>query len=191
MTPRANSIYLAQCITSEQPPTNPCAYCKRKGFHCEYVVVTPGRRVSTTYHDHAGDNPKSATESASWKPPSPNPASSSGHLTPSLPGSYRASSSDSTFPSLPTRRRKVRHRPTIHPAPGQSRPSGLAHTAPPANQLYNLQTIHALEYISNHASRSQPSALSASPPAEYFAEDVQMPDFDFSATDMYAWALEG
>jgi hypothetical protein len=28
-------------------------------------------------------------------------------------------------------------------------------------------------------------------PAEYFAEDVQIPDFDFSATEMDAWALEG
>ncbi|KAJ7818771.1 hypothetical protein B0H14DRAFT_3739519 [Mycena olivaceomarginata] len=36
-----------RCITTEQPPTNPCARCTKKGLPCEYVSVeedsTPGQ----------------------------------------------------------------------------------------------------------------------------------------------------
>ncbi|KAK7052745.1 hypothetical protein R3P38DRAFT_3306360 [Favolaschia claudopus] len=28
-----------RCIPSEQPPTNPCARCQKKGLRCEYVAV--------------------------------------------------------------------------------------------------------------------------------------------------------
>ncbi|KAJ7323856.1 hypothetical protein DFH08DRAFT_1028670 [Mycena albidolilacea] len=187
-----------RCITSEQPPTNPCTYCKRKGFNCEYVVVSSADRGSTSQDDLAASPP----DVESWKPPrtsanftstpsSPSSPSNSRHHTQSRPGSTRSSP---TFPPLRTRRRKACHRRTVdstHSAPGPSYRSGL----PPAaltNQLYDLQTANALEYLSKRASHSLPSILPASlpRPAEYFAEDVQMPDFDFSATDMDVWALE-
>ncbi|KAJ6626709.1 hypothetical protein B0H10DRAFT_507607 [Mycena sp. CBHHK59/15] len=29
-----------RCLTSEQPPINPCARCTKKNFQCEYVAVT-------------------------------------------------------------------------------------------------------------------------------------------------------
>ncbi|KAJ7336890.1 hypothetical protein DFH08DRAFT_964848 [Mycena albidolilacea] len=30
-----------RCITTEQPPTNPCARCTKKGLPCEYMAVAP------------------------------------------------------------------------------------------------------------------------------------------------------
>ncbi|KAJ7815190.1 hypothetical protein B0H14DRAFT_3149196 [Mycena olivaceomarginata] len=167
-----------RCLTSEQPPTNPCAYCKRKGFHCESA---------------------SSPEPTSWKPPITSASFSAKPPSPalSLPGNHRSvSPPDSPFPPLPPRRKRARHWPTAQPthSPASSQHPGRPHMAAPPDQLYDLQTLHALEYLSSRTNHSQPSIQPASQSAEHFnfAEDMQIPDLDldFTATDMYAWALE-
>ncbi|KAJ6537818.1 hypothetical protein B0H19DRAFT_1078937 [Mycena capillaripes] len=84
-----------RCITTEQPPRNPCAYCTRKHLTCEYVAVVgaDGYSESPTASPDlpVAELPDSSTASSSspspplWTPPvtsatfSPRP-----HATPPL-----------------------------------------------------------------------------------------------------------
>lgn len=70
-----------QCITTEQPPTNPCAYCTRKHLTCEYVAVDgPFGHSRTESPDFpAADRSESGTDSS----PSPSPPLWTPPVTPS------------------------------------------------------------------------------------------------------------
>ncbi|KAJ6451223.1 hypothetical protein C8R47DRAFT_1084136 [Mycena vitilis] len=111
-----------RCITTEQPPTNPCAYCTRKRLTCEYVAADGpfGRSRKGSPDLSVADRPESRTDSSPspspplWTPPvtpanfSPQPArtgSSLLHPDPEAVDQSRCQFSPSAFcstqPALP------------------------------------------------------------------------------------------
>ncbi|KAJ7829879.1 hypothetical protein B0H14DRAFT_3872836 [Mycena olivaceomarginata] len=178
----------------KQPPTNPCAYCKRKGFHCEYVVVNPGRS-STSHNGHPGDattsdvGSASSPEPTSWKPPSHRRASL--RRLPAL--HYRFPGITGPFPHptrpfrlcLPDARGPViRRRRNPHiPLHRHNTPVVLIWRLPQISYMIFRLYTHLNIY---------PAPASQSAEHFNFAEDMQIPDLDldFTATDIYAWALE-
>ncbi|KAJ7662434.1 hypothetical protein B0H17DRAFT_1185040 [Mycena rosella] len=60
-----------RCLTSEDPPQNPCQRCAKKGLSCEYITVTKQRDHSSSRNP----TPEPGQEGAHWAPPGP------GHFT--------------------------------------------------------------------------------------------------------------
>ncbi|KAJ6534124.1 hypothetical protein B0H19DRAFT_1271866 [Mycena capillaripes] len=78
-----------RCLTSEQPPVNPCARCTRKKLPCEYVSASEPDHYSSsssspqTPEFPSGDFPVSTPSPSPWTapPPSPNPRIQQGGRT--------------------------------------------------------------------------------------------------------------
>ncbi|KAJ6496187.1 hypothetical protein C8R45DRAFT_1132067 [Mycena sanguinolenta] len=164
-----------RCLTSEQPPINPCAYCKKKHITCEYVAVVDPDVCSSPSPD--GDVPESRAASSS--------ASSSPVPACPLPGP----SSPQPFPrSAASPRLHLPNRLVNAPNPSLLQTS---HGSFVENQshLYDLQAVNAFQYLSNRTGRSQPSALPAyaSPGTSQFLVDyTQMPGVGYPATPEYS-----
>ncbi|KAJ6509904.1 hypothetical protein C8R47DRAFT_771318 [Mycena vitilis] len=90
-----------KCVTSEEPPRNPCARCTKRSLTCEYVAVDddyatmpstpehPGSQLPYTPYTNAparytnpgsGYMPNYATQYSSWSPPAPSPPANPGYL---------------------------------------------------------------------------------------------------------------
>ncbi|KAJ7903195.1 hypothetical protein B0H13DRAFT_2335153 [Mycena leptocephala] len=193
-----------KCITTEQPPKNPCAYCAKKRLHCEYVVN--------------GDSTSSCTDSSS--PPSPN--SSRGHAAPrdsttgtpapnQIPDYLTPPAFGSEQQRLPARRlstviprisRGYRGENSNSPIPEpfvfypfapaesqHSRDPSCAATGP--TQVYDLQAAQARQYLANCArancertllldpSAPQPSAIDAYLLPAFSDTDTHLPNLDW------------
>ncbi|KAJ7857211.1 hypothetical protein B0H13DRAFT_1902341 [Mycena leptocephala] len=83
-----------RCITTEQPPRNPCARCTKKHLHCEYVSATEQDGYISSPQMPEADFPSPSSSamsspSASGTPPPAHPIPSSsresGVAAPSLP----------------------------------------------------------------------------------------------------------
>ncbi|KAF7351704.1 C6 finger domain [Mycena sanguinolenta] len=66
-----------RCITTEQPPKNPCARCTKKGLPCEYVAAdndednqSPDPGFSTSQENSRG-RPPMQPQSSGTAPPMP------------------------------------------------------------------------------------------------------------------------
>ncbi|KAJ7921363.1 hypothetical protein B0H13DRAFT_1866742 [Mycena leptocephala] len=72
-----------RCLTAEDPPSNPCDRCIKKGLKCEYITITNQREDSSTNRAAPREAEPLASES-SYSPPSRDPrmnvANSSGPL---------------------------------------------------------------------------------------------------------------
>ncbi|KAJ7499009.1 hypothetical protein FB451DRAFT_1384756 [Mycena latifolia] len=104
-----------KCVTSEEPPRNPCARCTKRSLPCEYVSVEedsptesplslppgsypPSYPSSTPYGGgsiQAGyiPYPPSSQYSVPWEAPQQHNHSHSGYPIPAQNGSYRSQSS--------------------------------------------------------------------------------------------------
>ncbi|KAJ7301498.1 hypothetical protein DFH08DRAFT_102301 [Mycena albidolilacea] len=207
-----------RCLTSEQPPRNPCTYCQRKRLDCEYLAVDyPDDFLSISPGNPAAvDLPKCEAGSASppaagttlWKAPvtaahfsavPPNPRTQ--HSTPSPPGSNQSSPEDPAFRPLPILRMSSPDRPRmpVHPeyfnstlaASGALRHPRPQHAPPSKNHPYDIQALHAFQYLSTHAGHGHhshsplPASPSSSP--EFFENYVQMPPLDYTPEPEYLW----
>ncbi|KAJ7055545.1 hypothetical protein C8F01DRAFT_1319342 [Mycena amicta] len=83
----------SRCITSEQPPTKPCARCAAKNLRCEYVPVPESELLSHSY-SHWRSPSQSSNNTSSFASASPpatyNPSPSHAYMAPhpSLPSMY-------------------------------------------------------------------------------------------------------
>ncbi|KAJ7724634.1 hypothetical protein B0H16DRAFT_1785623 [Mycena metata] len=149
-----------RCITSEQPPKNPCARCKRKNLACEYVSLASEARE--VHGDDQALPRSSSIPPLQWVPQAPPyagfipPPSGSGEFPP---------------PSLPyTRPPPPNHRPRY--SGGAQYPDlSLSALGPPSNQSWNPEVLpvrHASYHSPNHhAVPSYPHAYGAHTAAGY------------------------
>ncbi|KAJ6492230.1 hypothetical protein C8R45DRAFT_990690 [Mycena sanguinolenta] len=63
-----------KCITTEQPPTNPCANCIKKNLQCEYIAVDSEERSESTAGFGKDPTPSVPTFSTNQFPASGQPA---------------------------------------------------------------------------------------------------------------------
>ncbi|KAF8198755.1 hypothetical protein K438DRAFT_2115412 [Mycena galopus ATCC 62051] len=165
-----------RCITSEQPPTNPCGYCKRKKLNCEYVIVADPEGYSSPSPDSSvcADLPGKSTPPVTVSRTPPAPGRSPQHVGMSSLLDIRSFPTDPSSALLPTRRRRTN-------ASSHSTME-LGYYMQNRNDLYDLQRMHAFQYLSNRASRAlaaPPAAASTSSVtaahSEYFSSYIQMP----------------
>ncbi|KAJ7610177.1 hypothetical protein FB45DRAFT_1038219 [Roridomyces roridus] len=130
-----------RCITTEQPPTNPCTRCKKKKLSCQYVsadpaAITPEHSPTRSTHspDSDPDEPYASASAVSaaegWAHMHNRRSRTPGPGTLSLPGS-----------SFHDPRRSSLFSPTgVYPTPyrGPQRP---------LSALYDTQAIHARQYL--------------------------------------------
>jgi len=199
-----------RCLTSEQPPTNPCTYCVRKRLTCEYVAVADPDGYSPTSPDAPVEDHAESEGTSSPSPPAPTlwtPPVTSAHFSrtppilspePRLPRNFTPSLLRSNEPSpvnpsspLPPRRRSMDSMDRapmcvlpVYPMCGQHSASSWE------NHAYDLQAMHAFQYLSNRTNGLHLSTLlstSPSPASEYFADYTQIPAFNYLDSPGYGW----
>ncbi|KAJ6467851.1 hypothetical protein C8R45DRAFT_1219021 [Mycena sanguinolenta] len=144
-----------RCITTEQPPKNPCARCTKKNLPCEYVPATEHDDQSSS-HSSSPRTPNFSESEAAPRSPSVAPSSSSSIGPPSR----NSSPYSSIGPATHLGRDNAPPLPYILPPPPGHRPrySGVAypelslsqHSAPgaamqsstPDQYLYYMPTSH-------------------------------------------------
>ncbi|KAJ7617942.1 hypothetical protein FB45DRAFT_932984, partial [Roridomyces roridus] len=126
-----------RCITSEQPPTKPCSRCKAKNLPCLYVSAdarshspTSSNSPESDLGDSESSPPSTATATDPMGMPTKNRRSSPTML--SVPSFHRTPYSSSSSPTDP--RRAIR--PHLQP-----------HPQPPLSVLYDMQAMHARQYL--------------------------------------------
>ncbi|KAJ7478286.1 hypothetical protein FB451DRAFT_1172621 [Mycena latifolia] len=83
-----------RCITTEQPPKNPCARCVKKGLTCEYVAAPEGEE-----HLTSASRPQTPDASGAHRE---NSRANSGHLSaPMNPAAFSGGSGRGAAPPLP------------------------------------------------------------------------------------------
>ncbi|KAJ7865364.1 hypothetical protein B0H14DRAFT_2734540, partial [Mycena olivaceomarginata] len=187
-----------RCITSEQPPTKPCANCTKKHLNCEYFAVDPDERAESTFGSTRSITPPSPFYAG--RPPSRNPSSGdsrpssagSDHLpAPTNPHGYLGSRSSfsepsSFYPSYPLY--------SAAPAPRAPHAFGLRadherrrrssrsdtyhpHVLPPPSLTshgFDLPADHARRYLLNHPNSASQLSLPGpgAHPALFPGEDL-------------------
>ncbi|KAJ7609718.1 hypothetical protein DFH06DRAFT_1374930 [Mycena polygramma] len=202
-----------RCVTTEQPPTNPCAYCTRKGLTCEYVGADSCRHSRKGSPDlSVADRSDSGTDSS--PPPSPplwTPSMTPAYFSPLYLDQEAVDQSQHQF--SPSAFRSAQ--PVLSPAPTFRRShhevstqgaTSLHHgySFPPPNLVphpnrrhsasgvdsnaYGLQAAHAYMYLSSRASSSHSPHPCPPGSPEFFVDYSQMPGLD----DMgYKWPISG
>ncbi|KAF8198764.1 hypothetical protein K438DRAFT_693563 [Mycena galopus ATCC 62051] len=188
-----------RCITSEQPPINPCTHCKRKSLNCEYVAVADPEDYSSSSprSPPAGDilaDPNSPLQPTSWTPPvtsvsfcgtpphfSPPPNTELCGVSSPL-GPNKLISVDPIFLTLPPQRRCMNppNRSAMQPESSKIR-----------NNRYDVQAMQALQYLSSRASRPHSASTSSPFHSDYFADYIRMPPaFDYTTASNcgFAWS---
>ncbi|KAJ7260459.1 hypothetical protein B0H12DRAFT_1275638 [Mycena haematopus] len=146
-----------RCITTEQPPKNPCARCAKKGLPCEYVTA-----------EHDDDSPSQDFGSSAPPEPIPHqrPSSMQPSSGPSMPASNDFSRGFRTAPPLPytgppPQNRRPRYSGSLYPdlslsgsasneqpLPVQYYSPSQTNNNPMVNQGYNPQAAQA--YMANY-----------------------------------------
>ncbi|KAJ6483299.1 hypothetical protein C8R45DRAFT_1099574 [Mycena sanguinolenta] len=144
-----------RCITSEQPPKNPCARCSKKGLLCEYMAAD---------HDDNSQSPDSAFSDSSWEAP-PIPALPLPYTGPPplnvTPRYYGSEYPDLSLSGSPSNQQKPPTHLTYPTHPTQYY-ANLEGNSPMSNLGYNPQAAPNYQYMANHGTPgAQPGAYSA------------------------------
>ncbi|KAF8148134.1 hypothetical protein K438DRAFT_1989316 [Mycena galopus ATCC 62051] len=148
-----------RCITTEQPPRNPCARCTKKGLNCEYVSAD--RDDDSSANQSSSEFPESSAHPA--RPPMPPPS----RATQSWPNPSDFSRGPGTAPPLPyTGPPPLHMRPRYsgnaqypdlslsNSGPGQQNLPAQYYPTPATNsavnQGYNPQAGQAYQYMANY-----------------------------------------
>ncbi|KAJ7610166.1 hypothetical protein FB45DRAFT_875975 [Roridomyces roridus] len=177
-----------RCITTEQPPTNPCTRCKTKKLSCQYVsadVAVGTREHSPTSPTHSpnsdpGDLFATVSTAEGWAHIHDRRARTPGPGALSLPGSSfhdqrRSSPSSPTVVSPQARRYPVPQRPL--------------------STLYDTQAIYSPQYPdarhAGSAAQSHPPMPPGRPIENYFVQEaIYVPDPAQLQNDMDLWTNE-
>lgn len=195
------SQFLLQCITTEQPPTNPCARCTKQNLICEYVAAGE-RDDSSADRTDSGESPTNVgfpSRPTIGNPPITPPSFSAGPTTavpPSRPGSAQFSSMGSSH-LIPGSNRQSMYAASSRAVNDQYPPPSLAgytqtSQAPPhyyasahditrpssrpsipSPSFYDVQAAHARQYLAD--SQTHPSQyqtnMGVQPPADGYGMD--------------------
>ncbi|KAJ7830637.1 hypothetical protein B0H14DRAFT_2593184 [Mycena olivaceomarginata] len=180
-----------RCITTEQPPTNPCARCTKKGLPCEYVSAeddsTPGQSpnlVSSALPGSGGHSRHPSLQAPARPMSASNDFSRAQGMAPPLPytgppplhGRPRYSGS-AQYPDLSLSGQGSSHQTSQQYYPTQA-------NNPLTNQGYNPQ---AYQYMANNAQPAgqpgmYPPGTGGYPPnyrqMQYYG-DTPMPDYQW------------
>ncbi|KAJ7937009.1 hypothetical protein B0H13DRAFT_1853074 [Mycena leptocephala] len=158
-----------RCLTTEQPPTNPCARCKKKKFTCEYVAAPESGWYSSASSQQTPDFNEmdlraSMSPPSPWRtlpPPSPRPRSiqewdDMPHqplYTDPPPPNHRPRYSGTSHSNLALSPSLNYSRTPVIPTSSYYR---LNPQGPSANHAaYDLQVTHTLQYFTNPPGGSQ------------------------------------
>ncbi|KAJ7662555.1 hypothetical protein DFH06DRAFT_1324921 [Mycena polygramma] len=174
-----------RCITTEQPPKNPCARCTKKGLTCEYVAAdqdeyspelpTSSLPQPATRSGHGASNPTRTNQ------PMPPPSNFSLGLGPAPPLPY-------TGPPPPFQR--PRYSGTQYPdlslqGSDQQNPSSQHYSAQ-ATQGYDPQSAQVYQYI-NPGILTQQHGAQQPGSGGYPAGYEQMQYYGNTPTPDYGW----
>ncbi|KAJ6534201.1 hypothetical protein B0H19DRAFT_1185510 [Mycena capillaripes] len=155
-----------RCITTEQPPKNPCARCTKKGLPCEYVSVEDDDATFDTYSpptppatlpQSGGHSRHQSMQAPAWaSQPMPPSNNSVGGIAPPLPYTGPPPpfqrprySGGSQYPDLSLQSQQQNNLPQHYPAqPNQSM----------ANPGYNLQAAQPYQYMNRAPTPAYPGA---------------------------------
>ncbi|KAJ6449394.1 hypothetical protein C8R47DRAFT_1230665 [Mycena vitilis] len=175
-----------RCMTTEQPPTNPCARCTKKGLTCEYVAAdqdeyspdlpTSSLPQSATSSGHGGSDPTWTNQASNFSrglgtaPPLP--------YTGPPPPFQRPRYSGAQYPDL-----SLQGSDQQNPSPQHYSPQT---NVPTSTQGYDPRAAHAYQYINPGMLAQQPDAQ-ASASGGYPAGSEQMQYHGTTPTPEYGW----
>ncbi|KAF8163947.1 hypothetical protein K438DRAFT_1985055 [Mycena galopus ATCC 62051] len=175
-----------RCITTEQPPTNPCARCTKKGLSCEYAPADrdddPANQSSSGYpestaHSARPPMPSDFSRGAGTAPPLPYTGPPPSHMRPRYSGNAQ-------YPDLSL----------SDSGPGQQKPPAQYYPTrannSTVNQAYNPQAAQAYQYMANYGPPAQPAQY---PPGSggYPANFGGMPYYGDASMPEHGWPPQG
>ncbi|KAF7342629.1 C6 finger domain [Mycena sanguinolenta] len=178
-----------RCITTEQPPQNPCARCTKKSLFCEYVSIDSQDDDDPTDVGLLAPPATSTSQGRPWTQPS--------SWVPTLAPSHGFSQGPGTAPQLPYTippppNSRPRYSGTSYPdlslsgsaSNQQDVPTRFYSSSPASNPIvnhgYNLQPAQAYQYMGEQPGIYSPGNGRNPPHGEqmpYYAGDMTMPEY--------------